>query len=381
VSTDRPDLAEPHDPALDGLFRALTAGGTAEELAGRPAALEMFRASRPRPPARLRPQPPARLRPQPPARLRPHRLRPSRFRPHRLRASRFRLAVSMSSAAAALVLVGGLAAAYAAALPAPAQHIAYQMLGRIGVPDAHRPTSSASAPRPAVSIAPTPSAPALGCPCPTGRSGAGAVPDLTLTAAQAQIRADGPDVLSGRLASGGRPEADVRVRLFEHVAGRPGWRAAGSAVTDGSGEVTLTVAHLTRNASFRLAARGGVVSSPVLITVIPPVYLDLAPGPQPGLEVLTARARFAETGDVVELQERAGGIWYAVGQRVLGPDHQASFGALIPSSGDLEYRVVLLRTAAHGSAASGIVRIGARAGGAGRAKTSLRARPAVPPGS
>jgi hypothetical protein len=135
------------------------------------------------------------------------------------------------------------------------------------------------------------------------------------------------------------------------------------------------VAHLTRNTSFRLAARGGVVSPPVLITVIPPVYLDVAPGPQPGLEVLTARAPFAETGDVVELQERAGGVWYGVGQRALGPDHQASFGVLIPFSGDLNYRVILLRTAEHASAASGTVRIGVRAGSPGRAKTSRRARP------
>ncbi len=370
MSTDRPDLAKPHDPALDGLFRALTADGTAEELAGRPAALEMFRASRRQPPhprpQRLRPQ---RLRPQ---RLRPQRLRPQRLRPSRLRPLRFRLAVSMSTAAAALVLVGGLAAAYAAALPAPVQHIAYQMLGRIGVPDARRPAPSASAPRPAVSTAPTPSARAIGCPCPTGRPGT-AAPDLILTAARAQIRADGPDVLSGRLAPGGRPEAGVRVRLFEHVAGRPGWRAAGSAVTDVSGEVTLTVAHLTSNALFRLAARGGTVSPPVLITVIPPVYLDLAPGPQPGMDVLTARAPFAETGDVVELQERVGGIWYGVSQRVLGPDHRASFGVLIPSSGDLEYRVVLPRTRVHGSAASSTVRVGVRAGGPGRAKTSRRA--------
>jgi hypothetical protein len=367
VSTDRPDLAEPRDPALDGLFRALTADGTAEELAGRPAALEMFRTSRREPPHPRQ----SRLRSPHP---RQHRLRPH-LRPHRFRPLRVRLAFSMSTAAAALVLVGGLAAAYAAALPAPAQHIAYHVLGRIGVPDAHRPAPSASTPRPAVSIAPTRSARATGCPCPTGRPGADAAPDLILTAAQAQIRADGPDVLSGRLASGGRPEADVRVRLFEHVAGHPGWRAAGSAVTDATGEVTLTVAHLTRDASFRLTARGGAVSPPVLITVIPPVYLHLAPGEQPGIDVLTARAPFAETGDVVELQERVGGVWYGVRLRVLGPDHRASFRVLIPSSGGLQYRVVLPRTAAHGSAASSTVQVGVRAGDPSRAKTSRPARP------
>jgi hypothetical protein len=372
VSTDPPDLTEPHDPALDGLCRALTASGTAGEMAGRPAALEMFRTSRGRPP-----------------RFRSQRFRPQRFRPQRLRPHRLRVAVSMGSAAAALVLSGGIAAAYAAALPAPVQHIAYRMLGSIGVPDTHPPAPSANVPGRAPSVAPTPSASATAgrCPCPAGTSGTDTAPALILVAARTQVPPGGPDVLTGRLAPGGRPEAGVRVRLFEHVAGRPGWRAAGSAVTDASGTVTLAVPHLAGNAWFRLAVnssgnstgnsagnsagRGGAVSPPVLITVIPPVYLDLAPGPQPDVDVLTARAPSADTGDVVVLQERAGGVWYGVGQRVLGPDHRASFSVLVPSSGQVEYRVVMPRTTAHGSSVSAPVRIAARAG---RAKTGGRAR-------
>jgi hypothetical protein len=299
------------------------------------------------------------------------RLRLPRLKPYRLR-----LAFSMSTAAAVLALTGGIAAAYAAALPAPVQHIAYRMLGRIGVPDTHRPALPASAPAPAASVsagaAPMPSAAASpkpassaaatgGCPCPAvSRTAAGAVPGLTLVAARTQIPAGGTDVLTGRVASRSRPEAGAQVRLFERIAGRPGWRAAGRAVTDASGTVTLTVAHLAGNAWFRLAARGGALSPPVLITVIPPVSLDLAAGPRAGLDVLTARAPSAAADGVIVLQKRVGGVWYRVGQRVLGQDHQASFSVLVPASGRVAYRVVLPRTVTHGRSVSPPVRIAAR---------------------
>jgi hypothetical protein len=330
VSVDPPDLTEPRDPALEGLVRALTADGTADEMAGRQAALEMFRASR--------------------------------------RPRRHRFAVSISTAAAALVLVGGIAAAYAAALPAPVQHIAYRMLGSIGVPDRQRPAPSPGAPSPAApspgaprlaaSIPPRPSAPAAtACPCQDGRPGA---ENLVLAAARARIVAGGNAVLAGRLASGGRPEAGVRIRLLEHAVHGPGWREAGSAMTDRDGGVTLTVPHLTSNASFRLAAPGGALSPPVAITVIPPVHLGLAAGGRAGLDLLTVRAPFAQAGDVVVLQERSGGTWYRVGERVLGQDHRAFFTVLVPLSGQAEYRVVLPGTTVHGRSVSGWVRVAAR---------------------
>ena len=259
-----------------------------------------------------------------------------------------------------MVLAGGIGAAYGAALPAPVQHIAYRMLSRIGVPDTHQPEPSSGPPGATASIPATVSAPATaGCPCPASRPATGSAPDLILVAAWTQIPADGDDVLSARLAPGGRPAAGVRVRLLERDASRPGWRVAGSAVTDHDGDVTLTVSDLTSNAAFRLAAPGGTVSPPVRITVIPPVSLDLVPGQQPGMATLTARAPFAQAGNTVVLEERSGGVWYRVGERVLGPDHLASFGVLIPRSGAVPYRVVIPRTAMHGSSVSGQVQLAA----------------------
>lgn len=322
MSTDLPDMPEPDDPALDHLLRALTADGSADELAGKDAALTMFRHNRRRPRRRLG------------------------------------FASPVSMAAAVALIVGGIAgAAYAAVLPAPVQHMAHRFLDRIGVPDAHRPAPPSGA-HPAVAAAPSAApAPATTCPCQAGEPGAGAARNLVLTVAHAQIMAYGDDVLSGLLTSGGRPEPGVRVRLFEHGDGHPGWRLAGSGTTDRSGVVTVAVRHLTSNASFRLIAREGTASTAVQITVIPPVYLRLAPGQRPGMDILTARARFADIGDTVVLQELSGTVWYTAGLRVLDWDYQASFTLLIPRSGDRVYRVVLLPTAAHGSSVSRQVRV------------------------
>ena len=331
MSTEPPELTEPRDPALRSLVRALTADGTAEETAGRQAALEMFRASRRRP-------------------------------------RRHRWAVSVSAAAAALVLAGGTAGAYAAALPAPVQHIAYRMLGSIGVPDTKQPAPSPGAPAPnapksgvpglAASTPPRPSAHATtACPCPGGGPAAGTAGNLVLTAARARILAGGKVVLAGQLTSGGRPEAGVRIRLFERAGAGPGWRKTGTAVTGSGGAVTLTVRHLTSNASFRLAVPGGAVSPPVAITVIAPVHLALAAAGRAGLDLLTARAPFAQAGDVVVLQELSGGVWQRVGERVLGRGHRAFFTVLVPRSGQAEYRVVLPATAVHGPSVSGWVRV------------------------
>jgi hypothetical protein len=268
----------------------------------------------------------------------------------------------MSSAAAAVVLAGGLAAAYAAALPAPVQHIASHMLGSIGVPDTPQPAPSSSAsssgarssgaPHLAATIPPTRPTSAATCPCPAGSPGTAAAPSVVLAAVRARIPAGGQVVLSGRLAAGGRPEAGVRVRLSEDIVNGPGWQAAGSGVTDGNGAVTQTVTHLTSNASFRLDAPGAAVSAPVVVTVIPRLYLGRAPGLRRGLVTLTATAPFAQPGDVIVLQELSGRIWHRVGMRVLGPDHLASFTVRIPLLADAAYRVVLPRTADHGRSVS-----------------------------
>jgi hypothetical protein len=332
VKPDLPDLPEPADPGLDGLLRALTANGTADELAGRQAALAMFRDSR--------------------------------------RPKRRRLAAWASTAAAAVVMVGWIAAAYAAALPAPVQHVTYKMLGSIGVPDTHRQAQPPSPSRSVSSMPTSPPAPAV-----VVTPAADTVPTLVLAAAHPQVLAGGDDILSGRLAPGGRPEAGARIRLLEHVGGRPGWRVAGTGVTGPGGDVTFTVRHLTGNASFRLAGPGRVASMTVPVTVVVPVSLSMAPG-QAGLEVLTARAPSAGPGDAVVLQELSGGGWYRVAERGLGRAHLASFTVLVPSSGGTQYRVILPGTAWHGASVSGRVRVTAPVHVRARARVRASSRTA-----
>jgi hypothetical protein len=128
-------------------------------------------------------------------------------------------------------------------------------------------------------------------------------------------------------------------------------------VTDGRGDVTLTVPGLISNAAFRLADPKGVVCAPVAITVIPQVFLDVTPGLLPGRDRLTVLAPFADPGDVVVLQERSGGVWHRVAAHVLGPDDRTFFSVLIPAAGNAEYRVVLPRTIAHGRSVSNPVQI------------------------
>jgi hypothetical protein len=334
VSAEPPDLPGPADPSVDLLIRVLTADGSADELASRPAALAMFRDSRRRP--------------------------------------RRRFSFPVSTAAAAVVVAAGLASAYAALLPPPVQHLAYRILDGIGVPDAHHPSARPSAAKiPSTTSNSAVSAPPVqtgsvqtgsgptGTPTPSPTQDLIPTQDLVLASAYTRVVAGGDDVLSGRLTAGGRAEPGVRVRLLEHVAGVPGWRYEGRAVTDREGDVTFTVPHLTSNASFRLADPKGVTSSPVVVTVVPPVSLDLAAGPKKGTDVLIAVAPFADPGDRVVLQELSGTVWRSIREHSLGQGHETSFTVRIPASGGVEYRVVLPQTSRHGRSRSRRVRIAA----------------------
>jgi hypothetical protein len=358
MSADPPELPGPGDPALDQLFRALTADGSPGELAQRDAALTMFRdrqgdTFRDRQGDTLRDR-------------QGDRQGDSRGRPRR-----FRLASSVSMAAA-VVIIGGIAgAAYSAALPAPVQHIAYHLLDGIGVPDAHGPAPSSSArgavPGPSAGPAsavpssaraaanpttPAASAPAS-CPCQAGEPSGATAQRVLLTVARAQIPADGDDVFSGRLAQGGEPESGVQAQLFEHVDGGSGWSLAGSATTGRDGDVTLTVAHLTSNASFHLTGPAGTASPAVTVTVIPPVSLRQIPGLLAGTRILIATAGFANVGDVIVLQELSGTTWYTIRGHALGGDHQTAFTVVTPRSADRYYRVVIPGTVTHGTSVSG----------------------------
>ena len=125
----RRETGSPH-PGVDRLFRTLTAGGTAAELAGEHDALAMFRANV-RPPAgpAAAPAGPAT------APAGPATAPAGSWRSARILRFPVRWSVRLAAVAAAVAVGGTAAAAYAAVLPDPVQHLAHSVLGFAGVPD------------------------------------------------------------------------------------------------------------------------------------------------------------------------------------------------------------------------------------------------------
>ncbi len=373
MSTGFPDEPGSREPGLDHLIKALTADGYPHELAGRDAALTAFRAARRRP--------------------RWAGVSVRRSRPVRLSmAAQLGVSARLAAVAAALIaaLAGVTAAAYAKALPAPVQHIAYSVFANLGVPD-----NQPSAPAPAQSQRPTPprgpvSTKASGtnhgtapspsasgtCPCPSRTSHpvvSGSV--LTIAAARAELPANGHDAFSGKLTYHGHPEAGVRLLLLERAAGAAGWHAAGTGVTGKYGRIRIGVPNLTENATFRLSGQDGVASPEISVTVIPRVLL-WRDGAKAGTDRLITGARFGDPGDAVVLQELSGSAWQDVATGELNASHRASFDVPAASAAGQYFRVVLRGTAAHGASVSNRVlepRIRAAIGA--RAIMSHRAEP------
>lgn len=100
------------EPMLGHLIAALTTAAHPDERAGRDAALDAFRAVRPD----------------------DHAARRRAWFAVLTRSAR----VTVVAATAVSALAGVTAAAYAAALPAPVQHIAYRVLAPLGVPQGKR---------------------------------------------------------------------------------------------------------------------------------------------------------------------------------------------------------------------------------------------------
>jgi hypothetical protein len=364
------------EPGLDVLLSVLAAEPTPDELAGESAALAMFRSSRstaaavPGPPA---PEPSA-SGPRPPG---PHASRPHapgrrassprelsrppsgwRSRP----AWRFAAAVTLAAAA------GFAVAAYTEALPAPLQHVAYGALGFAGVPDSHHsgPATTSSgqtgpgrahggshAPGGAPSSAP-------GSPQPGASASASGPPPaagpevLSVTTSSSRIVAGGSETFTGQLTHQGHAVAGARLSLQERAAGQPSWRPVGSATTDADGKAVVTVAHLTRNAGFRLAGPGRELSQPVLVIVVPPVSASVTVSPAGKSDVLTASSPLASPGNAVVLQIWTGVRWRSVQVSSLNAARQVTFVIRAPAR-SREYRTVLLPTTVHGMSVSNTV--------------------------
>jgi hypothetical protein len=389
VSARPPDDIVPGEPGLDQFLELLTSGPTADELAGESAAVAMFLASQPA----VEAAPEQRTfwlgtvraagagipgGPDVSGDARRAGRAGGIGRPHRAgRAGRL--------AAAAVVALAGVfaAAAYAEALPAPVQHVAYRVLGFVGVPDArhagqapvhrhptgtpskHPSTVPASPHRSATAPASPPSSSPSSSSSPSPRpsaSGAAAPPgpgSLTVTVRSGRIVAGTPAVFTGRLTGQGKAMRGAAISLFERTAAQPGWRPAGHGTTGADGGVVLTVSDLTANALFLLTGPDGVRSQPVLVVVVPPVSVSLLNGPHGLGAVLTASSPLAAPGDVVVLQVWSGVSWQSLRARRLDSGDQAAFLVRLRAR-ERVYRVVLRATFEHGRSVSSPVSVPAR---------------------
>jgi hypothetical protein len=366
VSTELPGTPGSPDSTLGPLFSALTAGPTEDELAGERAALAMFRANRPTTPV--------------PA------VRPSR--PPRSVAWRLRLGVA---AAAALAAAGTVSAAYAAALPSPVQHIAYQVLGFAGVPDAkphppsplparsrppgssptagpassaaHRrsPKGSPSTGSPGVHPSPkhsrsvSPSPVPSPSPTPSASASGPAQDQLSIVAAQSQIPAGTTAVLSGQVTQAGHAAAGIVVTLLERVAGRtarPGWHPVGTATTSPTGAAVVDVSALVRNAAFRFTDSSGESSATVQVSVVPVVALRIVPRPHIRRDAVVVTSRYAQPGNLAVLQVQSGSEWTTIRVRRLSARGRTVFLIRIRRLEGQTVRIVLPATRRHAESVS-----------------------------
>jgi hypothetical protein len=377
-SMNEPELAQ---PGLDRLFATLTTAPSAAELSGEAAALEMFRASRRAAggAATLAAVPGGTTAPPGP------------------RARRLAVSRRVLAAVAAVVLIGGFAAAaYSAALPSPVQHVAYHVLGFIGVPDSGGgpsapprhpggsggvpPVSSpasapATAPATGQATSPTaghptgsPSPGHSGSPSP-GRSASPSpgqsttpppVPSLSVTVALPKIGAGGSEQITGTATSAGGALAGVLLRFQRHAVGHPGWHLAGTATTGQDGQASLTVTGLLVNTYFRVAGPGGARSTAVRVKVIPPVTLSMATGAHAHRARLTASCPDAAAGNILLLQKLMQGIWQTVRTGRLGVGDNKVF-VVDRVSVSHRFRVVLLATVRHARSVSNPVVVPRRA--------------------
>jgi len=365
------------DPGIDQLFRILTAGPAPDELAGEQNALAMFRANvspvaGPAPAdgttANGTTQPiPAGRRATSPKRSARHLFGgPARW--------------GVRLAAAGVIALGGaMTAAYAAALPAPVQDLAHQVLGVIGVPDAHHhhhaathrprghhvaapPGQSSTSPggqtHPSQVAKPSTSAHASGSPTasPTASpsSSAAAGPAvLSASASNAVIEAGSQPLIDGRLTRTGTGIKGVTVTLIERLAGRRHWHIAGTGQTTSGGNVAITGPPLATNAVFRLRIPGKVHSASVRVTVTPQVTVVLTAGAARLRDLLTATTQYAHRGNVVWLQvQSASGSWVNLRSKRLNAGGKTRFFLSGKRLKNKTVRVVLAATAKHGSATS-----------------------------
>jgi hypothetical protein len=398
------------EPGLEQLLRTLTSPATSGELAGEQAALTMFRAHvhAPAPAPAAQPDPTvvngtavaadalaaaATLTgadhgapPSAPGSTRPMRQLPGR-RPGRQSRVRGLPRLRIAAIGGAALVTGFASAAYAEALPAPVQHVAYVAFHWAGVPDNH-PTKPVTSSGGSSSVTtptgghssghkgshPTPSVPASGSPHSRGKKpgkpggspkpSASSSPSstspatgplalsLSVAGGVTQIPAGTSVTIDGVLTIGGNPDAGVFVRLMARPAGHLVWVRIDRSTTSASGDVSFTTPDLTRNTRFRLAYATGTRSQVVVITVVPGLTASLRLGPKGIKDYLKVAATYTQKGNVVLFQVLKNGSWVTLQQQALNGKGVTVFTFSATKRQNEQVQAVLVATSVHAGATS-----------------------------
>jgi hypothetical protein len=243
-------VSTPRKPDLDRLVTALTAEGRPDELTGREAAVAAFRAAGRRDAAggsARRPRVSIR--------------RPFTALPQRLAAV----------GAVVAVAAGIAAAAYAQALPGPAQDLAHTVFAPLGVPD-NQPPAQPGHPA-AVTIATSGAKSGRATPggkakTPTPRPGDAYL--IAVAVSRARVQAGERVAFTGRVTEYGHAAAGARVRLFERLAGSTQFELVGTGVTGPLGGFRLPSPPLSETAIFRVVGPDAAHSAAVRVAVAGP---------------------------------------------------------------------------------------------------------------
>jgi hypothetical protein len=236
----------PGKPDLDRLVTALTADGRPDELTGREAAAAAFRAGGKGEAA----------------------AGPAGRRHTSVRRPAGPLRQRLAAVGAVVVVAAGVAAAaYAQALPGPAQELAHTVLAPLGVP-ANQPGQPGHPA--AVTIATSGGKsgranPAGKAKTPSPRPGGGYL--ITVAASRARVAAGETVAFTGRITDYGRPAAGVRVRLFERRAGSAQFALVATGITGPLGGFRLSSPPLAKPAIFRVVGPGAAHSVAVRVGV------------------------------------------------------------------------------------------------------------------
>lgn len=239
-------MSTPGKPDLDRLVTALTADGRPDELTGREAAAAAFRAAG------------------------GHGADDGPVRPRRVSIRRpfSTMRQRLAAVGAVVVVAAGVAvAAYAQALPGPAQDVAHTVFAPLGVPDnqSGRPAAVTIATSGGKSGRATPGGKTK---TPTPRPGVAFL--ITVAVSRARVQAGERVAFTGRVTEYGQAAAGVRVRLFERLAGSTQFELVGTGVTGPLGGFRLASPPLSETAIFRVAGPDAAHSAAVRVTVAAP---------------------------------------------------------------------------------------------------------------